>query len=498
MATVKAVIDTRFSKRKNGHQILIRVQHTSKKKEDIGIGEYLPKLEYFDKSSSRVKKRKNIEYERINTLILEKILLYQDRVKGNQKATPLKSKESVLAEFERVINKLDAEGKYNSKRIISYAYKYLTDFLHSNEKNKLDIYEIDDVFLDEYKIFLLKNDLKSGTIKAYVEKLRTIHNLIVERLNITKQNPFKNFKVEREETKNTLSEEFLNKFINYIPKSKERIFYKQIFLSQFFLQGSRISDMLNLTYQNLVIENHKQKPEIDNISTTSDIINYGLNMSNKTDYSKVKFHLDFKAFKTKQHHVIPLSNKAIIQLRYFLDKDLQLKYLDDKIYDKEFRTYVGKEIGKVKIKPDDVETFFSEKLGIKSLKSDEYKVLKLKELIIEQAQRTPNKCIFHDWSIDGLKGNDLKRFVQSKTTYINKSLKSNETDEYYKVRLKEHLSTHSARHLFAIIYYTKKRDIYGLSKLLFHKKVNTTQEYLKRLNVRLHNEIDALDFYDNF
>jgi len=70
MANVKAVIDTRFSKRKNGYQLLIRIQYNSKKKEDISTGEYLPNLDFFDKNAGKVKKRKGIEYERINNLLL--------------------------------------------------------------------------------------------------------------------------------------------------------------------------------------------------------------------------------------------------------------------------------------------------------------------------------------------------------------------------------------------------------------------------------------------
>ncbi|MCT4662173.1 MAG: site-specific integrase [Tissierellales bacterium] len=481
MATIKATIDSRRSIKKNGFQIIIRIQHDRKKKEDIPTGEYLPKLEYFDKKTGKVKKRKGLEYERINELIFEKIVFYKKRFKSNPTAVSLKSKEDVLAEFERLLTKLEAEGKYNSKRIILYAYKYLKEFL--NEKTTLLVDEIDDVFLDDYKVFLLGKNLKSGTIKSYVEKLRMIHNLIVDRLQIIKHNPFKNFKVDKEENKHELTEQFLKDFINYIPSSKERILYKNMFLSMFFLQGTRVSDILTIRYNNLLIEGLNNEPKIDKFSKESEKIAYYFSLGKKTDYSKVNFSLEFKAFKTGHTHIIPLSNKAILQLRFFLDTDLQLRYLnafDHPLYDKELRI------------------FLSERIKVSYLKSEEDEVLILKELIIEQHKRNPNKPIFHNFNIDGLKGNDLKKFIQSKTSYINKSLTSNEKDEYYKTRLKTHISCHCARHLFAICFYSHKKDIYGLSKLLFHKKVQTTENYLKRLNVRIHSKNDALDFYDNF
>ncbi|MCT4587741.1 MAG: site-specific integrase [Carboxylicivirga sp.] len=496
MASVNAVIDKRFTKSKGGYPILIRILHP--RKEDIGIGEYLPKLEYFDKAKERVKKRKGIEHERINELIIEKLQHYRERVKITPKVNTntnvsLTSSESILEEFECILEDLNSDGKYNSHRIYNYTYRYLTEFLNSKNKTTLSVYEIDVGFLRRWKAFMKGKGLTGSTIQTYVEKLRASHNNLVERLSISKSNPFKKFTVVKEKKKTTIGGGFIVKLISYIPKSKERIKYKNMFVAQYFLHGTRISDLLLFRYTDLKIEGLERDVIVDEFSTLSETITALKQLPVKQNYADVRFRIEFNAFKTGHEHKIALSNKAILQMRFFLDEDLQLRFLE-KNKDDELSIFLGIE-NKNRYELEELnKILFSTRTN--SNVHDDSSVTLMKELIVIQYKRNKNKPIFHNWSFDDLDGNDLKKFIQSKTTYVNKSLYSNLKEPFYAARLKERISSHYARHLFSIRYYEHTKDLYRLSKLLGHTKVTTTQIYLEKLNVSVDDTANAIDFYD--
>ncbi len=312
-------------------------------------------------------------------------------------------------------------------------------------------------------------------------------------MNVTRQNPFEDFTVEIEKNTTTLSGDFIKKFISYIPKSKERILYKNMFVAQYLLHGTRISDLLLVCYRNLKIKGLEDDVAIDEFSTLTESINALKNLPLKHDYAGVSFRLEFDAFKTGHEHEIPLSNKAILQLRFFIDEDLQLRFLE-KNKDDELSIFLGIE-NKNRYQLEELnDLLFGTRTNTNNF--DENSVTLMKELIVLQSKRGENKPIFHNWSFNGLEGNDLKKFIQSKTSYVNKSLYSNLKEAFYKKRLKEKISSHSARHLFAITYYNETKDIYRLSRLLYHTKITTTQIYLKKLNVSTDDDVDAIDFYD--
>jgi hypothetical protein len=160
MGTIKGCINTK--KTLKGHQLMVRIQYSRTKKKEIRLGVFLQKLSYFDTHSGLVRKRKDVDYKNLNKMITNKISELQ-----NQNIDLIENhdlKTDLLIELDRNIRKSEAEGKFNSRRIYFYTRRHLCDFLDSNNRKQiLLLADIDDVFLDDFKIYLINKGLAPST-----------------------------------------------------------------------------------------------------------------------------------------------------------------------------------------------------------------------------------------------------------------------------------------------------------------------------------------------
>jgi site-specific recombinase XerD len=483
MANIKVFLDTRFSKRQNGYQIKIRVQHTRTKKEEFATGEYLEDPSHFDKKLGRVRLLKKIDHQRINKLLIEKVAEYQDRtspVQADGKVKTIRQKDDLIAEYKHKLKLTKAENSKSTADLYEVSFKHLTSFLKSEyNKEKLSTCEIDQILLDEYKIYLMNRKQADSTIKTYFNHFKTVYNCVAKRIKLNQYSPFKDYTVKVLKKKTVIPVNSFTKISRYIPKTPKRIEMKNIGMLQYYTQGTRASDIFTIRWNNIKFDNIRDEEyeELKNSKKESEMLTYYLNKSNRS-YGDVKFSLKFKSIKTNKDHSIPLSNKAIIQLRFFLDKDLQIQYLSGDVFDKELRRYMKT--------PNPYKTY---------IYTDEELANKLKPLIIEQKERTAKSCITHKENINDFNKNKLLDWLKVKRDKTNKLFKKIQQEENYP--LKFLIKTHSWRHMFSINYYTTKRDIYSLSKLLYHYSVGTTEEYLSKLDIKLICDNDIISFYDD-
>lgn len=444
--TLKTVIELRYSNKYRGHQLMIRVQYNRSQKKDIRLGIYLPELELFDSVAGKVKRTQKVEYAKINQIIIKKLAelsASENIMSVNDEANKL----DLIIEVERLRKKYEIEESHNTMRFYYYTHKHLTEFFRNSKKDvKLNIRNIDDIFLDDFVGYLKKNyKLKSITIGGYLQVMSTVFNIIMKRNNTKIFSPFTTYKLKKdEEDFTTLTKADLLYFQSYVPKSPPRIMYKNLCMFNFFTQGTRISDNILAQWKNII--------------TIGD-----------------NFYFKFRSTKTNKLHNIRLNDNAILLLRFFLDDNIKDEFLDGTL-DDELHAYLNHK---------DVTNE-----GVSFTKRIEL----LKDLILKQIKTNSTKCIFHSTEVTTLNKTQKLQLVATKTSNVNKSLKTIREEEEYTNGA--HLSTHSFRHLFSIIYYTKNRDIYSLSKLLYHSSVLITEEYLKRINVDLINEDEIVTFYD--
>jgi len=58
--------------------------------------------------------------------------------------------------------------------------------------------------------------------------------------------------------------------------------------------------------------------------------------------------------------------------------------------------------------------------------------------------------------------------------------------------INKHITSHAGRRSFAYAYYTKTRDIVGLSRILGHSKIETTQRYIAPFQYDLTEQMQQL------
>ncbi|RZT96610.1 phage integrase family protein [Ancylomarina subtilis] len=485
LPTIKGGINTYPSKK--GLAIVIRLQYSRDKKTEIKTGEYIEHKEDFDSKSGYVKNKKRVDHARINAIIDQKKVEIREQLLAEleekekaeeiEAATKPEDIDEVLTEFNRLITNLEKEGKENSRRLFFNVKNHIIDVLNTtNKPHKLRLEDINDIFLDDFRIHLTAKGLAISTIKSYMDKITTVFSNCNKRRPHLILNPIKEYKkkVRNQDKSLSFEDNLFDTFKGYIPKSKERTLYKNWNVFQYYSQGTRISDIITISYENIYFTDRyvSQKDQDE----TKGLLPRNINVN-----------LKFNAIKTGTEHDMTLCEEAILTLRFFLHPDLQHEYLKSlkQVINKgdfELEYLLG-----LQERPEDA--------NIKPFKGKEKadRVHLLIEFIQMQKNYTPKKCIFHDVYLEGKTHGEIRKLINNKTTCVSKCQKCNEEDEE-NYMTEEHLSTHSFRHLFSINYYNSTRDIYSLSKLLGHTNIGTTERYLKRLKVEFI-EQNIEDFY---
>lgn len=190
----------------------------------------------YDKEFKRFKRTTLFDYVRINNLIDQNINLdmFNDIVKYNN---------TFLSYFES-----RKELKTNISTIKSYesSYNLLENYLKSINKLDLRLGDINKDFVLKLQNYLLDGSRLQSTCKSYFNVFKTILNNAIESNLYNYSNPFNKVKFKTTvKKKRVLTDADINNLIlvefdnNYFLESR-------LFLLQFFLNGSRLSDVMML------------------------------------------------------------------------------------------------------------------------------------------------------------------------------------------------------------------------------------------------------------
>jgi integrase len=438
---------------KNGtHQIKIRVHQNGKTTyQDTGFS---VEKKFWDNKRRRLKEVKSHpEFIEINEQ-----LNYMESLLRNDKNILLKIEpflfENLIDFFEKYVDLLEVQGKYNTYRKYEVIKRKLIDFVHINPFYKV----IDRTFLNEFKTYLIKNGLKVNGVHSYFKVFRNILNKCSnENPNLfpPQNNPFLNYKIEQEKiNKQKLDIEELNKFtvvdLKYSPKLEEIRLY---FMFSFFSGGMRISDLMTLRWGNLkngrltyIIHKTGKQLSLPIVSKQLEILFYFVDEVKMGKFQKRNSQITSE---TPIFDLTSVFNKSTPKLPQFRVSDNRKKITDEQRY--------------------------------------------MFELVEFISTKFPNDYVFP--ILDRKKINsklDILKQIQSRSVFINRGLKEISKKSDIGVPISFHIS----RHTFSDLMRRSGKSIYDISKILGHSEISITETYLKSLDYEVTDK-SLEDFYDS-
>jgi integrase/recombinase XerD len=161
--------------------------------------------------------------------------------------------------FEKFLNLHESDYKDVFKCQLKTAEGYhsaLTTFQKYVGRQFLSFAEIDKKFLEEFELFMLKNNKSISTVGVYARYLRAIFNeAISEKMISFELYPFGRNKYQIPQSANNkraLDGTDLIKIINYKPEEDSwEEFAKDMWLFSMYCQGMNMKDIANLRYKNI-------------------------------------------------------------------------------------------------------------------------------------------------------------------------------------------------------------------------------------------------------
>lgn len=156
--------------------------------------------------------------------------------------------ETFLKDYNNMINagKRTVKTFKNYRSVISCFKSYITRELHREDISTQEVTK--DLFLS-FEEHLQKRNLKKGTIKTYIDLLKSIFFYAVEK-ELIKALPFKPFSTPKAQTERVfLNEEELKRFMQLTPKKRYQL-AQDLFIFSCFT-GIAYSDLMNLTLLNV-------------------------------------------------------------------------------------------------------------------------------------------------------------------------------------------------------------------------------------------------------
>lgn len=260
MASVKLLLRKDKINKKGEHPLYIRITHHRKSKY-ISLKEAI-KIEQWDEVNKRVKR--NHPYStRLNNFIAQKMAeaneiafkmeKQPEALRRTEIDEVLKDKEKVdfIVYFQQYLDTLDKKGKVGSFRKGKSILKKLTAYW---PKSYLPFETITVTFLKQYEAHLrdVYNN-KPNTIHADMKLIRKVYqNALDEELVEDLKNPFRKYKLKWTKTKKEyLNEEELQRIEELeLPEGSPIFHHRNIFVFSSYAAGLRISDILQLRWEN--------------------------------------------------------------------------------------------------------------------------------------------------------------------------------------------------------------------------------------------------------
>ena len=190
----------------------------------------------FNKDFQRFKKTTLLDYQYINNLIDESINKDVFTIEANQ------YKDTFLSYYK---SRILLKSNQSTISVYTSAYNLLETYLKSINKVELKMSEIDKDFVLQLKTYLLIGR-NQNTCKTYLNAYKTIINNAIEANQYILANPFNNVKFKiTAKKKRVLNITDINTLLE-IDFDEKYFLASRLFLLQFFLNGSRLSDTLLL------------------------------------------------------------------------------------------------------------------------------------------------------------------------------------------------------------------------------------------------------------
>lgn len=466
--TFTPCLKKKFSKNKEG---IINIRVTENRKSKYFSIQETINEDYWNHKRCEVKS-KHPQSEMINIRINQKIEELKKVFLRTESIQELKlnDRHSFLVFFRNQINHLISRKKIGTSKNTQTCLKHLESFVSSKGKVDLLFSEINIEFVTDFETYLLSKDIAPNTTKKYVSVFGRIFNTSIKmNVFIPTMNPFIMFENKRMPVqKKKLEKRDIEIIMNTEFDEKDILFkVKNLFLFQIFAQGLRIGDLLTLKWNNIV---------------DGDI--------------------QFVQLKTKKPHFIRLNEIVLLILKDFLPhrclpitdekytiqnngKTSKMSFNEVKsFYDELSKNLMGKyiqgdkeaieTIEKWKKVLDEIRTHVTSRIHVEinsysKKHSGEFMFGLLDERnfkdVLFNSETTLTKFQYNQ--------------ISSKTTIYNKQLKRLQEKCGIDVLFTSHLPRHTYTNL---LIETTDRDIYSISKLIGHRRLSATENYVNEFN----------------
>jgi len=465
---VEAILWPRINK---NQQHFIKIRITEKRKSRYYNLKYSIPKRYWNEKTHRVRSS-YFNYKEINDHIefeINRINYNNSNVIDNQNDKNYDN-VSFLEYFDKQLNYMEERGRYNDTKKHKVIRNHLLNYVNNKYNNEDILFShITIDFLEGFISYFKKPERNhnNNTIKQTIAKLSFFYNKALDqKVYAVDKNPFKfiNIKAKPTDNKGLEIDEFLLLdnvspfgFKSILPEFNHReIFYtKNYFIFQIYASGIRVSDLLLLRWSN---------------------INNG--------------YMEYKMRKTNKTLKIPLNNKLIEVLRFFLPYSYKKTYLEK--YSSDFEMYLSlNDLEQKEFKKSNPVLIINPQIKkpIYSYQIDNHE--NILRMINGCRSTHSDKFILNIFSRDDIsKLNDKSKntnviehkIIQSNTTKYNKRLKKLQSLIIGgEMKLETKLTTHVARHTYASIMISTNANLTAISKTLGHTSVKTTENYLKSI-----------------
>ena len=217
----------------------------------------LPLLEkkYWDEVKQRVKKSKDINYEKYNSKIEDTLRTTLIQNGSFVKLEEENDNRSFIKYFEKVLNGPRFKHKHGTRNKYNSVLVKLNGYLKERQKNDLLFSELTVDFLDDLQTYMVESGMFINSVTNYLKVIQSmVKRSMVDREVMNTNNPFLNFKFEKKvvRTKETLNREEIRLLRETEIQNPRLNKVRLMFVFQFFTGGMRVSDLLTLRFRNLI------------------------------------------------------------------------------------------------------------------------------------------------------------------------------------------------------------------------------------------------------
>jgi len=404
--------------------------------------------------------------DKLNEFI-QKILSIEEKGKVIQKI----NEDSLFSFAEKVIKVIPYEGTRQTKR---FAFNKLKGYVESTGKEDLLFPEIDLFFIKTYYSYLLES-CEISTANAYMTNFKYfIHQAEEHGQHTYAINPFRTFKKRRKKNTHTVLTQYeVQEFRKYVSTDKAYLQVHQGFIFMMYAAGMRISDLLNLKWENFkkqgesyYVEYHMQKTgrlmkpklTLEALECLIPFIEeYGKELISSYYFVKKIIEKDMKSLELLREDIKELKPITIY------DVFISGKYKE--------KLYEGMEIEKKQNAVKDTIKIYQDSIEYNRNKL----VSTIAEICLNLKDLYPTENVLPHCR--GVSDEDMYKVTHAAKTQFNYRLKSIQK----KLGIKTTITNHQARHIFAQRLFESGANFHYISLALGHSSLQITENYREQL-----------------